>query len=99
MIEFHRIWVEQCEAAQGIREAFGLEKAIGYLIGEKLLNFLGEADRARDRGNTAAAGRSGFRVLSLWEHEFKKNAGACVARIVRAARRSSSSAAPRVPPP
>ncbi len=45
MIEFHKIWVEQCEAAQDIREEFGLKKAIGYLIGEKLLNFLQEADR------------------------------------------------------
>ena len=41
----YEVWIEQREAAQGIREAFGLEKAIGYLIGEKLLNFLREADR------------------------------------------------------
>ena len=40
MIEFHKIWIEQCEAARDIREGFGLEKAIGYLIGEKFLNFL-----------------------------------------------------------
>ncbi len=40
MIEFHKIWVQQCEAARDIREAFGLQKALGYLIGEKLLNFL-----------------------------------------------------------
>jgi hypothetical protein len=40
MIEFHRIWVDQCEAARDLREAFGIEKALGYLIGEKLLNFL-----------------------------------------------------------
>lgn len=38
------IWIEQCEAAQDIREAFGLQKALGYLIGEKLLNFLRAAD-------------------------------------------------------
>ena len=44
MIEFHEIWIEQCEAAQDIREAFGLQKALGYLIGEKLLNFLRAAD-------------------------------------------------------
>ncbi len=36
MIEFHKVWIEQCEAARDIREAFGLEKAIGYLVGEKL---------------------------------------------------------------
>ncbi len=36
MIEFHKVWIEQCEAARDIREAFGLEKAIRYLVGEKL---------------------------------------------------------------
>lgn len=40
MIEFHKIWIEQCEAARDIRGAFGLQKALGYLIGAKLLNFL-----------------------------------------------------------
>ena len=40
MIEFHKIWIDQCEAARDIREGFGLEKVIGYLIGEKSLNFL-----------------------------------------------------------
>src|SRR3972149_6766035 len=40
MIEFHKIWIEQCEAARGIKEEFGTEKALGYLIGEKLVNFV-----------------------------------------------------------
>jgi hypothetical protein len=40
MIEFHKIWIDQCEAARGIKERFGTEKAAGYLIGEKLLEFL-----------------------------------------------------------
>ncbi len=40
MREFHKIWIEQCEAAQDIREGFGVQKALGYLIGEKFLNFL-----------------------------------------------------------
>jgi DNA mismatch endonuclease (patch repair protein) len=48
-----------------------------------------DGNRARDRRNTVAARRSGFRVLSLWEHEFKKDAAACVTRIVRAALRST----------
>lgn len=42
---FHEIWIEQCEAARDIREAFGLQRAIGYLIGEKLLNFIRAADQ------------------------------------------------------
>lgn len=45
MGEFHKIWVNQCDAARDIREAFGLEKALGYLIGEKFLNFLRAADQ------------------------------------------------------
>lgn len=40
MTEFHKIWIEQCEAAEGIQERFGTNAAIRYLIGEKLINFL-----------------------------------------------------------
>lgn len=39
-IQFHKIWIDQCEATEGIRERFGLENALGYLIGEKLFNFV-----------------------------------------------------------
>lgn len=39
-----KIWVQQCEAAEGIEADYGLEKALGYLIGEKLLNFLEVAE-------------------------------------------------------
>ena len=45
MREFHKIWIDQCEAARDIKEAFGLKKAIGYLIGEKFLNFLEASDQ------------------------------------------------------
>lgn len=44
MIEFHRIWIDQCAAAERIRDHFGLEKSLGYLIGEKLVMFLKAAD-------------------------------------------------------
>lgn len=44
MIEFHKIWIEQCEGARGIKEEFGTDKAIGYLIGEKLVNFVRASD-------------------------------------------------------
>ncbi|MBK8870763.1 MAG: hypothetical protein IPN19_06870 [Elusimicrobia bacterium] len=43
-IEFHKIWIEQCEAAQGIKERHGVQKALGYLIGEKLLQFVQTAN-------------------------------------------------------
>ena len=32
-IQFHKIWIEQCRATEDIRERFGLEDAIRYLIG------------------------------------------------------------------
>lgn len=43
-MEFHKIWVEQCEAARGIEDEFGTDKALDYLIGEKFLNFLEAAE-------------------------------------------------------
>jgi hypothetical protein len=39
-IKFHKIWIDQCEATEGIRDHFGLENALDYLIGEKLFTFL-----------------------------------------------------------
>jgi hypothetical protein len=31
-IQFHKIWIEQCEATEGIRENYGLQNALDYLI-------------------------------------------------------------------
>ena len=39
-IEFHKIWIEQCAATEDIRQHFGLEHALDYLIGEKLFSFV-----------------------------------------------------------
>ncbi|MDA3961045.1 MAG: hypothetical protein PF961_09660 [Planctomycetota bacterium] len=36
------LWPEQCQAAEDIRERYGLAKAIGYLVGEKFVNLLRE---------------------------------------------------------
>jgi hypothetical protein len=41
-------WHEQCDAARSIKEHFGSEKALGYLVGEKLLNFLRTASTHAD---------------------------------------------------
>jgi hypothetical protein len=38
------IIADWCQAAQGIEERYGEEKAMGYLIGEKFLNFLERAE-------------------------------------------------------
>jgi hypothetical protein len=43
-IEFHRRWIEQCEAAQRIKQHFGLSNALEYLVGEKLLHFVEAAE-------------------------------------------------------
>ena len=45
MTEPHKIWIEQCEAACGIEDEFGAQKALKYLVAEKFLNFLEAADR------------------------------------------------------
>jgi hypothetical protein len=39
-LEFHKIWIEQCAATEDIRQRFGVENALDYLIGEKLFSFL-----------------------------------------------------------
>ena len=44
-IEFHKIWIAQCEATEGIRDDFGLQRALNYLIGEKLFSFVHAAER------------------------------------------------------
>jgi len=42
--EFADIWIEQCDATREIREAWGTRKALGYPIGEKLLNHIRASD-------------------------------------------------------
>jgi len=39
-----KIWIEQCEAARGIENEVGKQKALAYLLGEKFLNFLAAAE-------------------------------------------------------
>jgi len=42
--KFEKIWIEQCEAAGGIEDEFGTDKALKYLIEEKFINFLQAAE-------------------------------------------------------
>src|SRR5208337_1460053 len=37
------IWVEQCDAARDIRDRYGLNAALDYVVTEKLLNFASAA--------------------------------------------------------
>jgi len=43
--EFHIVWTAQCEAALDIRHRWGTQKALGYLVGEKLVEFLRVAEQ------------------------------------------------------
>ena len=47
-MEFHKIWIEQCAAAEDIREHFGLNNASDYLIGEKLFTFVTASEQDPD---------------------------------------------------
>lgn len=42
--KFERIWIEQCEAARGIEDEFGTDKALKYLVEEKFIDFLEAAE-------------------------------------------------------
>jgi hypothetical protein len=43
--DYHKIWITQCAATEDLRDHFGPQNALGYLIGEKLFNFLWAAER------------------------------------------------------
>ena len=47
-IQFHKIWIDQCEATEGIRERFGLQDALRYLIGEKFFSFIHASEEDPD---------------------------------------------------
>jgi hypothetical protein len=46
--KWHEIWLEQYEAAQGIKQRYGLKAAFDYLVAEKLLNFAEAAETQRE---------------------------------------------------
>ena len=62
-IQFHKIWIEQCAATEVIRERFGLESALDYLIGEKIFSFVGAAERDPDFAAELPAFIAGIRRL------------------------------------
>jgi hypothetical protein len=43
-MDFHKIWIEQCEATRGIEDEFGTDKALKYLVEEKFIDFLEAAE-------------------------------------------------------
>jgi hypothetical protein len=62
MDEFADIWIQQCDAARDICDAWGTRKSLGYLTGEKLLNDI----RASDSHPAWAA------TLPLFANEIKR---------------------------
>ncbi len=47
-MELHNIWIEQCEAARGVEDEFGTDKALRYLVEEKFISFLEAAEDSVD---------------------------------------------------
>ena len=45
MTDFHKIWIDQCDATANIENNFGAQPALDYLIGEKFLDFLEAAEQ------------------------------------------------------
>ena len=84
-IEFHKIWIDQCAATEGIRETFGLDDALNYLIGEKLFSFLHAAERDplfAPRCLTLSGRSGGFlqpkrsaTILIAWKDKISRSSG------------------------
>lgn len=62
-MELHRMWTEQCDATTGIRNAFGVQQALNYLIGEKFLDFIEAAESNDDFKNELPAFAARIRTL------------------------------------
>ena len=70
--EFHKVWMEQCEAAGDIRLRYGPQAAFDYVVAEKLLNFAEAAARrpefARELPRFVARVRGLFTPEELQTH-------------------------------
>jgi len=70
--EFHKVWIEQCEAAGDIRLRYGPKAAFDYVVAEKLLTFAEAAARrpefARELPWFVARVRSLFTPEELQTH-------------------------------
>ncbi len=64
-MELHRMWTEQCDATTGIRNAFGAQQALNYLIGEKFLDFIEAA--GKDENFRSELSSFAARIRTLFE--------------------------------
>jgi hypothetical protein len=63
-----QFWKDICEAARGVKENFGTENALAYLIGEKFLEFLDTAERDKDyRDEIPAFAAEVKDIFERWE--------------------------------
>jgi hypothetical protein len=63
-----QVITDWCEAARGVEDDWGREKAMGYLIGEKFLNFLERAETDREWRQAIPTFVAGIKVLfELWQ--------------------------------
>ena len=68
MAELHKIWIEQCEASEGIEGEFGTQKSLEYLVGEKFLNFLEAAETDDDFRSEIPAFVEGIKnIFERWQ--------------------------------
>jgi len=58
-IQFEEIWIDQCQAAEGILGQFGLQNALDYLIGEKLFNFVQASEQRPEFAAESCPARAG----------------------------------------
>ena len=72
----HKIWIEQCEAAQTIKARFGLTAAFDYVVGEKLMRLCQCClETSRLRARTAAVcvrGETHVHAGRDWAHSWRK---------------------------
>lgn len=67
-MDYHKIWVEQCEGARNIESGFNRQQALDYLIGEKFINFLEAAeDNADFRGEIPAFVAEIKTIFERWQ--------------------------------
>jgi hypothetical protein len=68
MLNLSKIWIDQCNAARHIEDAFGTDKALNYLIGEEFLNHLEVAETRGDyRAELPAFVAEIKRIFEAWQ--------------------------------
>jgi hypothetical protein len=68
MLQFHKMWIEQCEATRNIEDEFGTQQALDYLIGDKFVNYLeAAADHPEFRVEIPAFVAEIKKVFEYWQ--------------------------------